>query len=726
MRWLLLFLFAIPVAFAAPAGFSNPVGFSVTDITLTASDDAIYYQGWYSVDAQNWQSFTFPDAQTQGWILDGEATKKLPSVFTPGGEHYVLVYSCSRASNSWDCHGGQWQLQTIGGCVGGGCTLVSSFDFTGTVPGLSGGASLVQDAQKGRVFSPNNGVLRVPDSSSLDIQNAISLSSWVYLEAATINSKIVVKPTSGGVDPWEAYALDVYDGDVRFILSDGSSYASGGWHAINMPLSLHSWHHLAGTYDGNIMRLYIDGALIGSKTVSLSIVATNEDLLIGNFLTNYPLDGLIDDVQIYNFALSSSEVMTLYNGQASVVVQPTCNDGVQNQNESGIDCGGPCQASCGSPPVGQPSEFQTGWWIDVYGQRDEAESFMQTYADEGNIMVLLSMKICNPSWGIPYYQSYLDEAQKHGMKTLIRIVCEDGTPHPATDEEFTGLINAFKDHPTLYGFYIADEPGWTSDPAEVDRHYEQLSRYYPLAKQVAPDVPILITHSGPSTETHWNYMDRFLPLEDIYGIHQYPSRSNVQAEFGGARERRQYDIWKRGFETAQENGKDFIATCQGFGDNYPWNDPNPYSTPTYNELRHQVFTAVVLGIDKVLFWIDNYGEPAGIKPLVAQMISQMHNIGYEMNAGVTNDPRIGVSETNKDKLVYRYGRNGNRHVILAVNIANRLSTAGEELTVTFTLPPGATSVAVLEEERSIPVINGRFTDTFEKFEVHAYEFTLAS
>ena len=115
MRWFLLFLLLVPFA-SSYTGFTDAASFSVTNNMVTASDDAIYYQGWYSADAQNWQSFTFPDAQTSGWILDGSAIKTLPDVFSEGGEHYVLIYSCSKgswSSNDWSCHGNQWQILKV-------------------------------------------------------------------------------------------------------------------------------------------------------------------------------------------------------------------------------------------------------------------------------------------------------------------------------------------------------------------------------------------------------------------------------------------------------------------------------------------------------------------------------------------------------------------------------------------------------------------------------------
>lgn len=193
-------------------------------------------------------------------------------------------------------------------------------------------------------------------------------------------------------------------------------------------------------------------------------------------------------------------------------------------------------------------------------------------------------------------------------------------------------------------------------------------------------------------------------------------------EFYGTDTRTQYDKWKLAFEDTINHGKTgFIATAQGFGYN---NNDAVYRDPTYNELKHQVFSAVVLGIDKVLFWYDEWSND-NVKNLVRQMTLLEQQIGAEMNNGVTNDSRIQVSETDRNKLVYRFGTNGSRNIILAVNIANRTSSSGAVLSnVRFLLPTGIniSTVTVIDEGRTLPVTNGSFTDTFQKFEVHIYEF----
>ena len=272
MRWLLLCLLSVLlIGFVSAAphahnGFSvAESGFVVSDRSVNVVDDAIFHTGYYASEGDvDWTPFELSGASPLGsadWIIDsGQYT--LPSL---SGEYYVVVYSCTN-NGGWDCHGGMWQLHVISN---GGSGLVASFDFETAAGGsLQSGASLTTDAARGSVLSPNGGAFVVPDSSALDIASAISLSVWVRLDSFTENGKILSKPTDGNRDPYEVYALDVRDGDIRFVLTDGSSEASGGWHAVRGPISLNSWHHVAGTYDGSMMKLYVDGLLTDFASAS--------------------------------------------------------------------------------------------------------------------------------------------------------------------------------------------------------------------------------------------------------------------------------------------------------------------------------------------------------------------------------------------------------------------------------------------------------------------------
>ena len=78
------------------------------------------------------------------------------------------------------------------------------------------------------------------------------------------------------------------------------------------------WHHIAGTYNGEIIRLYVDGEEIqegtpGNLTISYNLSDGN-NLIIGNYLgtCQLPYKGLIDNVMIWNIPLSSSDIYQHY------------------------------------------------------------------------------------------------------------------------------------------------------------------------------------------------------------------------------------------------------------------------------------------------------------------------------------------------------------------------------------------------------------------------------
>ena len=74
-------------------------------------------------------------------------------------------------------------------------------------------------------------------------------------------------------------------------------------------MPLNAWSHVAATYDGAALRLYVDGAPAGSTAVTGSMAVTSGVLRIGgNNLWNEWFSGLIDEVRIYDRALSQAEI----------------------------------------------------------------------------------------------------------------------------------------------------------------------------------------------------------------------------------------------------------------------------------------------------------------------------------------------------------------------------------------------------------------------------------
>lgn len=91
------------------------------------------------------------------------------------------------------------------------------------------------------------------------------------------------------------------------------------------------WHHVAGTYDGSFVRLYVDSVEVGSGTpTSITIgyrLSPDNDLIIGQYTgtcRQYPFKGDIDEVEIFDRALSASEIQRIFNaGSAGKYIQAT-------------------------------------------------------------------------------------------------------------------------------------------------------------------------------------------------------------------------------------------------------------------------------------------------------------------------------------------------------------------------------------------------------------------
>jgi hypothetical protein len=179
------------------------------------------------------------------------------------------------------------------------------------------------------------------------------------------------------------------------------------------------------------------------------------------------------------------------------------------------------------------------------------------------------------------------------------------------------------------------------------------------------------------------------------------------------------------YNAAHGTNKQFLsATMQGFG-----NGVSPWRNPTLGELRYETFTAVVQGVKNIMFWMDQWADTAGMKPMVAQVMAEEQSIGRQMNAGKTSDPAVGVSVTDRTKLAYRYGTDGTTGAILAVNIANRTGSGSTLSSVKFTLPAGVhpSQITVVAENRTLTVAaDNSFTDTFNPFAVHIYTFSVGT
>jgi PKD repeat protein len=155
-------------------------------------------------------------------------------------------------------------------------------------------------------FDGQLAAVTVLDSRSIDLTNAMTLEAWVYPTALNGVSDIIYKDT-----------IKYY---LVGSLAAGSAPALGGDFAATSlsgtsPLPLNTWSHLAGTYDGSKMQLYVNGVLVSSVAQTGNISSSLGSLMIGGnpLAPGKGLVGSIDEVRIYNRALGAAEIQTDMN-----------------------------------------------------------------------------------------------------------------------------------------------------------------------------------------------------------------------------------------------------------------------------------------------------------------------------------------------------------------------------------------------------------------------------
>ena len=211
--------------------------------------------------------------------------------------------------------------------IDGGNGLVVYYPFDGNSDDKSGnenhgfvsGAQLTVDrfGQENRAykFDGIDDKIIIPDNPALDIVDEITLAAWVKVENYGGGEGIISKVWTNSRSPWE---LGIDTGTKRFRFMGGADYRKNLFHVIdNGTIELDQWYHIVGTASNGVALLYINGIEATSENYSGSFWENEYDVFIGTRWTqdqryHHYFNGTIDDVRIYNYALSESEIQTLY------------------------------------------------------------------------------------------------------------------------------------------------------------------------------------------------------------------------------------------------------------------------------------------------------------------------------------------------------------------------------------------------------------------------------
>ena len=241
------------------------------------------------------------------------ATSYLPAALIAGTTYYWQVVAKGTGGST---SGPVWSLTTVGparplpiaaygfnegtgtttGDASGNGRTGALTSTTWTTAGKSGGA-LSFDGSASRVT--------VADAAALHLSAAMTLEAWV-------------NPSTTGSPYWQALIYKGLDTYYLATLGDPSVPTAGGTGAggpaqVTSPsaLTAHAWTHLATTYDGAMLRLFVNGIQVASQPATGPLVLSTSPLEIGGSLVDGgAFTGLIDEVRIYNTALTAAQIQT--------------------------------------------------------------------------------------------------------------------------------------------------------------------------------------------------------------------------------------------------------------------------------------------------------------------------------------------------------------------------------------------------------------------------------
>ena len=154
-------------------------------------------------------------------------------------------------------------------------------------------------------LSGHDNFVRIADKSAFDFAGNATVACWVRMRSVPAEWTAIV--TKGDT----AWRLSTSGSDMKFHF--GVSNWEKGFVNGAATAGANQWHHVAGVYDGNVVKLYFDGTLDATAPWNQGMARNDFEVFIGENAEEKGrcFDGLIDDVRVYNYALSDNEIKAL-------------------------------------------------------------------------------------------------------------------------------------------------------------------------------------------------------------------------------------------------------------------------------------------------------------------------------------------------------------------------------------------------------------------------------
>jgi uncharacterized protein (TIGR02145 family) len=277
-------------------------------------------------------------------------------------------------------------------------------------------------------FNGSNNYIQIPNSATLS-PNYITISGWINIAGYAFNEQngaraIITKwyqlSNCGGLgDSYNFQLSAINSQNVLAFSTNANSQLVNSVYSSNYAINLNNWYHFAVINSPTSQYLYVNGALVASISGSLVICPTTNDLYIGadNFQGTLwrHFNGKIDDIGIWNRALTQQEISNLFYSQmptqtslclptittsspSSVGVDTVVIGGdISNDGGSSIVLRGICYSTSPNPNMGN-ERTENGSGIGSYntvlrGLISSTTYFARSYAKNSNGVVVYGNEV---------------------------------------------------------------------------------------------------------------------------------------------------------------------------------------------------------------------------------------------------------------------------------------------------------------------------------------------
>ncbi len=378
---------------------------------VTLDTAALYTAGKIQIDCDDIRITDLNGKLLPHWIepttCNTSTTKiwtKISSIATTGATLYVYYGNSSAASASsttdtfvreisgvqgaWNMDEASWTND---------CSTNTALDSSGNAnhgkscPNADGTQPAAGKFGNGGVFDGSNDYVDAGSGATLNTTNALTVEAWVYPNSFTASGGTNQRIVANKIDANNSYQL-LSSSESRFMFQIN---VAGTAYPIKTSIkSINSWYHVVGVWDGANSLIYVNGILDSNSSAAQS-TGTSGTLgaIIGKrFADNLGyLNGSIDDIHIYNRALSQSEITDLYGTGGDRQGYTTTNypnKVLVRKYSASVSSGSPSGEERGPGPVAY-------WKFDEgYGQTANDSAF----SNNGTLGATSGVESSDPTW----------------------------------------------------------------------------------------------------------------------------------------------------------------------------------------------------------------------------------------------------------------------------------------------------------------------------------------